>query len=359
VTAAPVVCVSARTYERDVGGNTTYVRNVYAGLSALGLPWELLRPPAGRRPRGRALRYAGWEGWAMQAAAARRGAAVAHYPADTGPLRRHPRVRTAVTLHGVGTLVTPGLREPAAAAVWLWRARRAARVADVVITCSDSSRQDILRLADGAFEPAVEIIPHAVDHDLFRPASEAEVAAAVARHGLRRPFVLFVGNLEPRKNVPELVRAVEALGGDLPGLELVVVGRPAWEPEATLQAIERSPSARRLERVADAELRALMTACSALALPSLYEGFGLPVLEAMACGAPAVCTRRGALEEVAGDAATYAEDVTAAALADALRRSLSRPREHWEPLGIARAAGFTWSASAEGHRRVLERLAAG
>jgi glycosyltransferase involved in cell wall biosynthesis len=352
------VGVSGRTLDRHVGGNTTYVRRLYETLAAFGVRPRVLRPPAGARPRLRSVRYAAYEAVGMERDARRYSVPIIHYPADTGPVRPSRFARIVVTLHGVGTLYEPGIRSSRASKLWLWRARRAAQVADAVVTVSESSRRSVLELVGAGFRTEIAVIPHGLDGARFHPATPAEVATAHRAHGVVRPFILYVGNLEPRKNIVELVRAVEALVRDGYDLELLVGGKPAWDAEATLHAIDRSATARRLGWLSDAEVRALMSSCRAFAFPSLYEGFGLPVLEAMACGAPVVCTDRGSLPEVAGDAAVYAQGTTAAAVAAALADCLKRDAAELSRRSRQRASVFSWERSAQQHAALFERLQA-
>jgi glycosyltransferase involved in cell wall biosynthesis len=350
------VGVSGRTLDHHVGGNTTYVRRLYEALADFGVRPHVLRPPGSRRLRWRSVRYAAYEALAMEADARRRAVPIIHYPADTGPIRVSRAVRTVVTLHGVGTLHAPGIRSPRAAKLWLWRARRAAQVADAIVTVSESSRRSILELVGGELRSEIAVIPHGLDGRRFHPATAAEVTAAHRRHAITRPFILYVGNLEPRKNLVELVRAVEMLVRDGADLELLVGGKPAWDAEPTLDAIARSPAARRLGWLSDIDVRALMSSCRAFVFPSLYEGFGLPVLEAMACGAPVVCTDRGSLREVAGDVACYAAGTTAADVAEALRECVVQDPAVLGRRGIERAGGFSWERSAREHAALFARV---
>ena len=349
--------VSGRVADSHVGGNTTYVRRVYEHLAAIGVRGSILRPsfPNSLRPKSRSLAYLAFEASWAEREAARSGLDALHFPADTGPVLSLGRLPLVVTVHGVAALHVPGIRGRAATQVWMARTRRAARCASVVITVSESSARDVRQLAF-PHRLRVEVIPHGVDHQKFLPATPSELVGARAHHALERPYALFVGNLEPRKNLAAVIAAVETLNSRGTDLELIVAGKPAWRPDGTLAAISRSDNVRQIGWVEDDELRGLMSGSRVFVFPSLYEGFGLPVLEAMACGAPVVCTRRGFLPEVGGGAPVYAADTDADSLCAAIQSCLDLPRDILAERGIARAAEYHWQFSAAGHLRVFASI---
>ncbi len=239
-----------------------------------------------------------------------------------------------------------------------WRARfeawlaRAARV----IVPSAAVRRDLV--AHHAVDPArVDVVPHGVDVDAFRPPGEA-VDAVRRRFAIRGRYLLFLGGLEPRKNLGRLVRAFGALQTDA---TLVLAGGAVrWAPgeQDRLRAGVR-------ERVVftgyvnDGERAALLAGATALVYPSLHEGFGLPVLEAMAAGTPVLASNVSSLPEVAGDAALLVDPADPDALAAAMARLLEDEglRGRLREMGWRRAAGFTWEQAARRTAATLHRAA--
>ena len=197
---------------------------------------------------------------------------------------------------------------------------------------------------------------------MFGPVREpAQLAAVRERYQLQRPFVLGVGTLEPRKDWPLLMDAFQRAGPDLAGHQLVIAGGAGWGL-APIAAAARTAGeqVRLLGFVPDADLPALYSLADAFAYPSVYEGFGLPPLEAMACATPTVVSNSSCLPEVVGDGAEIVPVGDAEALAAALVRLVgdaARRRELAER-GPARAAGFTWEACAVAAETVYVRLTA-
>ncbi|MHB1296063.1 MAG: glycosyltransferase family 4 protein [Anaerolineae bacterium] len=223
-----------------------------------------------------------------------------------------------------------------------------ARAAAVLVD-SDATRADLMRLA-GSHGRVVTVLP-GVDGS-FSPRPEEEVTALRRRLGLAQPYVLYLGINKPHKN---LVRLVEAWAGLSPALQrgrqLVLAG---WEdprfPE-TRQAVARlglEERVRILGPVPNADLAALLSGAQAFVFPSLYEGFGLPVLEAMACGAPVACSRASSLPEVVGDAALTFDPLRVPEMREAITRLLEDDalRRDLAARGQARARTFTWERAA-------------
>jgi hypothetical protein len=220
----------------------------------------------------------------------------------------------------------------------------------VIATVSLASQRDIVELL-GIEEERIAVLPGAA-HPSCRPAATEVVEAVRARHGLIRPYVLTVGTLEPRKNLLTLLRAFDRLGPDLRDHELVVVGGRGWRDGALLRALkERMPTrrVRWLGYVPESELAALYTGADLFVYASTLEGFGLPILEAMACGTPVVASDIAALREVGGDAARYVPAEDDAAFAHAIGQALRDPESKRAAMatGPVRARHFSWTDTAE------------
>jgi glycosyltransferase involved in cell wall biosynthesis len=222
------------------------------------------------------------------------------------------------------------------------------RRAPLVITVSRFSREELLDLLP--ISPSrIEVVPEGVD-ERFTPVGETDVAAVTARYGIRGPYVLAIGTDSLRKNLQALERARGVLAGE--GIELVVAGseRPYLR--------SRAMSLRRLGYVADRHLPALYAGARALAMPSRYEGFGLPCLEAMACGTPVIATRAGALPETVGEAGLLVDPDDEQGIADALLAAArdDELRTRLRKAGLEQAARFPWSRTAELTDAALDRL---
>lgn len=263
------------------------------------------------------------------------------------------RVPATVTFHDATMLTMPEVHERAKV-LWFRRAIPAGiRRADRVICVSESARQGAIEHA-GADPARTHTVPLAVDHDRFRPADGPRPPAV--RDICDGPYLLWVGALEPRKDVPTLVAAFERLAAEVPHT-LVLVGPDAWGAEAIAERIAASPVRHRIVRtgwVSEDTKADLYRHADAFAYPSLAEGFGLPVLEALACATPTVTTTGSAPEEVAGDAALLVPPRDPDALASAIARALGDDAERLRAAGPTRAAGFTWEATTAGTLAVWE-----
>jgi glycosyltransferase involved in cell wall biosynthesis len=230
-----------------------------------------------------------------------------------------------------------------------WLIPAVVRTAAAVITGSEATRKDLVELYD--VDPArVAVTPYAAD-PIYRPMDREEARQAVrSRFGVRSPYVLSVGVLQPRKNLPRLVRAYSRIAGRVPH-RLVLVGKEGWASEELRAAVAEAPAGREpvfTGYVADADLPALYAGADLFVYPSLYEGFGLPPLEAMACGTPVLTSSVSSLPEVVGDAGVTVDPRSISAIADAMLDLLSDDarRAALSAAGIARAAEFNWDRTA-------------
>jgi glycosyltransferase involved in cell wall biosynthesis len=218
----------------------------------------------------------------------------------------------------------------------------------VVGTVSQTSQRDIVSLLGIGAERILQL-PGAA-HPSCRPASPETVAEVRDRHGIRGPYVLTVGTLEPRKDLPTLLRAFDRLASRTDH-ELVVVGGRGWKDRGLVEAIEARKASRRvrwLGYVPEADLAALYTGAEVFVFAPTLEGFGLPLLEAMACNTPVIASDVAALREVAGDAARFVPPGDDAAFARAITDLLNDPLAagHLRAQGLLRASQFSWTRSA-------------
>jgi glycosyltransferase involved in cell wall biosynthesis len=228
---------------------------------------------------------------------------------------------------------------------------------------SKATRDELVRVLD-ADPTKIDVAYHGVDKDTFHVPSDTERQLVQARLGLRNtPYIAFLGMLEPRKNVPSLVRGwVKAVQDREEPPALVLAGGSGWDDEID-QAITEVPSRLRVLRpgyLRFSDLRGYLGGATVVAYPSHGEGFGLPVLEAMACGAAVLTTQRLSLPEVGGDAVAYTEG-DPDSIAHGLAALLDDPetRRTLGEAAVKRAGEFTWAASAEAHLAAYARAAGG
>jgi glycosyltransferase involved in cell wall biosynthesis len=200
----------------------------------------------------------------------------------------------------------------------------------------------------------VVVAPHGVDQKIFSPSGPSDDPFPVMkRHGLERPYVLFLGTVEPRKNVPGLVAAFDSLSSKHRDLHLVIGGAPGWDEARVESAARQARHPERIHRlgyVPEPDMPVLLRQAAVVAYPSFEEGFGLPVLEALACGAPTVTTRGTAMEEASGGAARLVTPGDTRELAQAIDDLLTAGiSESERELGLAVASRHTWTASAAKH----------
>jgi alpha-1,3-rhamnosyl/mannosyltransferase len=232
---------------------------------------------------------------------------------------------------------------------------RAARIAAV----SEATAAEVRRFFPEC-STKIAVVPNGVESD-FRPGEAAEIAATRARLGCPNGYVLCVATLEPRKNLGVLFDAWECLAsGDPSTPPLLLAGATGWKNRALERRMAelRALGARHLGYLERAELVRVFQAARVFVYPSLYEGFGLPALEALACGIPTIVSDRTSLPEIVGGAGTIFPAEDARALAAALRRILDDASEasRLARLGIERAAHFTWERSADGMESLFEAL---
>jgi len=273
-----------------------------------------------------------------------------------------PPVKTArrvLTIHDLSFLVMPENSSPAIVGFFSRDIRKFAAEADAILTYSESTKNDTVRLL-GVDPEKIVVAPISVDPVLKPVPQDAALNRLKQHYRIERPFFLFVGALEPRKNVASIVRAFAQLAGTFPH-DLVLVGPDGWKTADIFKSIEQSGVADRIIRpgfVPAEDLGAFYSAAAALLFPTRYEGFGLPLLEAMTCGCPIVTSDNSSVREVAADAALYAPCNDIEAIAAAARRLLEEPstRDAMIRRGHDQAQKFSWEQCAQTTFNVYKSL---
>jgi len=367
ILVGPRVLVDATAVPADRGGVGRYVDGLISALDSLDVDLAVIcqRLDVERYARlaqsaqvfpgpgaiaQRPARLA-WEQTGLPLVASQIGADVVHSPHYTMPLRAgRPAV---VTIHDATFFTDAQYHTPVKTTFFRSATRTALRRAARCIVPSRATRDELVRVL-GADGSRIDVAYHGVDHTTFRPPSTEEASRVSDRLGLHGlPYIAFLSTLEPRKNVPNLVRGwVMAVAdrGDAPAL--VLAGGAGWDDEVDT-AVASVPSHLRVLRpgyLRYEDLRGFLGGARIVAYPSHGEGFGLPVLEAMACGAPVLTTPRLSLPEVGGDAVAYTEP-DPDAIATAISALLDDPNRRAElsAAGHERSLQFTWEASARAH----------
>lgn len=271
---------------------------------------------------------------------------------------------SVATVHDFASLHVPGKYDRARMIyirqVLPWLMRRQ----DLLLTPSEATRQDVLRFT-GVPDRRVRVTPLGVDHQVFRPEARRQVPALRRRLGLEAPYLLYVSRIEhPGKNHVRLVEAFETLVREGLPHHLVLAGPPWFRSEEVHRRVRESPCRDRIHLLGvfpGEDLPALYAGADLMVFPSLYEGFGLPVLEAMACGTPVACSRVSSLPEVAGEAAATFDPQDVPSIARTIGDTLGDPSRMREMArqGRTRAAGFRWEETADQTRKALEEAATG
>lgn len=273
--------------------------------------------------------------------------------------------RLVLTVHDLAYRLFPETA-PLATRRWLRRLDRALRQAAAVIVPSEATRRDLVDLY--RVDPGkVTVVYHGVDRELYRPPPIEEVERARKRFGIHGAYLLFVGGIEPRKNLPRLIEAYASLPDDARPRLVVAGSSVPWNPEGRIEldrALGMLPSRVRggisfTGYVSERDKVALLGGAEALVLPSLYEGFGFPVIEAMASDTPVLASDVSSLPEVAGDAAVLVDPRDTGAIAGGMLRLVQdrKLRDRLRALGRARLSSFTWEESARRTAEVLHRAA--
>ena len=312
-------------------------------------------------PAHPALRLA-YEAYRLGTTRPARRADVWHGPHYTMP--RTGRTPSVVTIHDLTFFTHPEWHEARKVAFFTRAIHYAAEHAAVLLCVSETTRDELLALVPTS--RPVLVAPHGVDFSRFTPHAHDDAALlAAASLPSDIPFVLFVGTFEPRKGLDVLLQAFAEVARDDATVELWLAGQSGWGIDEVTNSLQSHPFAGRIRRlgfVADYVLPALYRQARAVAYPSRGEGFGLPVLEALACGAPVVTSADTVMAEVAGSAASLVPVGDAVAVANALERALSlssAERAHVAEQATAQAGRYTWEASVATHVAAYQLAAKG
>ena len=370
------ICLDLSAAAQERAGLGRYAASLGLALLALGVPLTAfvndpresrLGPPLSGLPT-RSVHLAR-KPWRLRAAATYFGGpsvdsvldGVKVFHATEHLLPRLKRVPSVFTLHDIAYLRYPQYHLLQNRLFLNWMMPRFLAQADHIIAISESTRRDALQ--QYRLDPAkITVIPEGVE-PRFAPAVEANQLDAVRRaYDLPERFILFVGTIEPRKNLPALLEAYAALRPKHPEVGLVIAGGKGWLYQSffdRLSALGLQQVVKLTGFVPDQQLPALMNAAEVFAFPSHFEGFGLPPLEAMACGLPVVCSNASSLPEVVGDAGLLVAPDDPRAWVEALDRVLTDPglRQELRGRGLDRARPFTWEAAARQTLAVYERAA--
>lgn len=330
------------------------------GIDRLTLYANRWQPCEWRPPRGVGIRELpatrGWTHLRLSLEMLQSAPDVLFVPAHSIPAW-HPRA-TVVTVHDLGYRRLPEAHPYRSRLYRLWSTRFSARAATRIIAVSEATRRDLVEL-EGVSPDSIAVIHHGVDTTLRRVDDPARLRSARQRYGLPDRYFLYVGTLQPRKNLQRLIQAHRALVAELPDTPaLVLAGQTGWLADPMLREARIGASADRVilpGYVQREDLAALLSGAVAFVYPSLYEGFGMPVLEAMACGTPVLTSSVSSLPEVAGDAAVLVDPYALDAIASGLRQ-LAEDAALCDVLrhrGYLRVRQFSWERSA---RETLEVL---
>ena len=272
---------------------------------------------------------------------------VHHSPHYTMPERS--RTPVVVTIHDMTFFDNPEWHEKAKVLVFRRAITTAIKRATKLIAVSNDTAN---RIKERFGDVDITVIHHGIDHGRFHTNEVVGERDKLHAEGIPDEYIAFVGTIEPRKNLPRLIRAFDALAAKHPSLNLVIAGQRGWALEDFDRAFHWSPNQKRIVLpgyLSEPLIPALLRNARIVAYPSLAEGFGLPALEALACGAPLVAGSGSAMEEVIGTAGVLVDQNDTEALVEGIEKGLATDRDAARRRGVEAAKHFTWEAAAESH----------
>ena len=338
----------------DTGGRPGPSRATMTALEPLTRRFSAVEGGVGPKRLPVQLAKLWWEQAGVVLAGRRARIDLLHSPYWTNPL--WSPWPTVVTVHDVIQLVLPEYRALVRQRFYFALVARALRKATAIITVSECSRRDLIRTV-GVPDERVFVVENAIPESLQPVTDQDQLDAVRARYGLGERFVLYLGANDLRKNLNRLIRAYAVLPRSLRDTHQLVVAGRQWphdhplypDPRLVVRELGLEDRVVFTGGIPEAEKAALLSAATVFAFPSLYEGFGLPVLEAMACGTPVLTANGSSLPEVTGDAAVLVNPASVEAIRDGLAELLASPerRQDHAARGVERASRYRWSAVAE------------
>ncbi len=268
-------------------------------------------------------------------------------------------IKTVITVHDLVAFLFPSRHQKKAVLIEKLFLRRAIKHATKILAVSENTRQDILKKFKTDPEK-ISVVPCGVGPE-FHPLKKESLLPFAKKTNLPEKFFLAVGTIEPRKNYLNLIKAFSLIAESFPNYHLIIVGQNGWQHEEVYQAIRNNYLMNRvhvLGYLSNPSLINLYSLAKALVFPSLYEGFGLPPLEAMACGSPIIVSNTSSLPEVVGPAGLFVDPKNPHQIASAMIRVIKDEElcENLKNQGILRARKFSWESSAQKLLEILNKL---
>jgi len=279
-------------------------------------------------------------------------------PAHTIPVVRRPSLKTIVTVHDLGAEFLAEYHQFPQKIYLSWSTKYVANYATHIISVSNFTKQELNKTLKVP-KSRISVVHEGMDRGLFYPRGKSEIDQVKMKYGIPSQYFIFVGTIQPRKNITRLIEAFSK--AKLKNTYLILVGKPGWLTNEIYEAPNKfsiSKYIRFLNYIDNEDLAALYSGALGLAFPSLYEGFGLPILEAFACGCPVITSKYGAMAEVAGYAGLLVEPEDTNDIAAALKKicTSSLLREKLTQKGNLRAGDFGWEKAAAETIKVFEKV---